>query len=200
MPALPSKPSPPSSADADAETALLDIALDLLIEVGFRWLSPDDIARRAGVNRATVYRRLGSKQDIVRAVVMREIRRERDRALEQVERLADPADRIAYGFALTVMAARNNQVLSKTLAVDTPNTRESVTGETALVLAAGVEFTKDWLLKAAPNLPDAEQPAGLIARFMHSLVLTPDAPPYLTSESELREFAARWLCPMILGG
>ncbi|MEV5596764.1 TetR/AcrR family transcriptional regulator [Streptomyces sp. NPDC052496] len=68
MPAPRTKtPGRPRSREADE--AILTAALDLLIERGIGWTSIEQVARRAGVTRATVYRRFPTLTDLlVRAV------------------------------------------------------------------------------------------------------------------------------------
>jgi len=56
-------PGRPRSAVADK--AILDAAVELFAERGFEGLSVDDVAARAGVGRATIYRRYPSKVDLV---------------------------------------------------------------------------------------------------------------------------------------
>lgn len=53
----------PRSADADV--AILAAALELAGEVGVRALSMDEVAARAGVSKATIYRRWSSKEALV---------------------------------------------------------------------------------------------------------------------------------------
>jgi len=55
--------------DVRADRAILDAALDLFIEDGFEGMSIEDVAERAGVARATVYRRWPSKQELVLAAI-----------------------------------------------------------------------------------------------------------------------------------
>ncbi len=55
--------------DADADTAILDAALELLIERGAAAASIEQVARRAGVTRATVYRRFPDKTQLLIAAV-----------------------------------------------------------------------------------------------------------------------------------
>ncbi|MEU8890127.1 TetR/AcrR family transcriptional regulator [Streptomyces sp. NPDC048442] len=63
----PRPPGRPRSREADE--AILAAALDLLIERGIGWTSIEQIARRAGVTRATVYRRFPNLTELlVRAV------------------------------------------------------------------------------------------------------------------------------------
>ncbi len=53
----------PRSADADV--AILAAALALAVEVGVRALSMDEVASRAGVSKATIYRRWSSKEALI---------------------------------------------------------------------------------------------------------------------------------------
>jgi AcrR family transcriptional regulator len=57
----------PRSAEADA--AILAAALDLLLERGVEATSIEQVARRAGVTRATVYRRFPDKTQLLIATV-----------------------------------------------------------------------------------------------------------------------------------
>lgn len=182
----------------DVDAGILDIALGLFAEVGIKRVSPEDIARRAGINRATLYRRIGTKSDIVRAALLREIAMLRARIDDEVDRIEEPAERIAHGFALTVTSLRTNPVLTKTLAVDANEALEPLTSGAGPVMDMAVRFAQDWVRKAAPDLADTEEPAGLIVRLMHSLVLTPNAAPRLETHAELHDFATRRLCPMVL--
>ncbi|MFE7122395.1 TetR/AcrR family transcriptional regulator [Streptomyces sp. NPDC057654] len=66
-PRPPGRPGRPRSREADE--AILSAALDLLIERGVGWASIEQIARRAGVTRATVYRRFPNLTELlVRAI------------------------------------------------------------------------------------------------------------------------------------
>lgn len=60
-------PGRPRSREADA--AILDAALDLLIECGTEATSIEQVARRAGVTRATVYRRFPDKTRLLIATI-----------------------------------------------------------------------------------------------------------------------------------
>jgi AcrR family transcriptional regulator len=57
------KPGRPRSAVADA--SIVKATLDLLLEDGYRGLTMEQVRARAGVGKATLYRRYGSKQELV---------------------------------------------------------------------------------------------------------------------------------------
>ncbi|MET9291384.1 TetR/AcrR family transcriptional regulator [Streptomyces sp. NPDC003077] len=65
----PSSGTPGRPRSREADEAILTAALDLLIERGAGWTSIEQVARRANVTRATVYRRFPTLTDLlVRAV------------------------------------------------------------------------------------------------------------------------------------
>ena len=61
----------PRRAEADAE--ILDAALAMLREDGYRALSLDEVARRAGTAKSSIYRRWASKAALAAEVVRREV-------------------------------------------------------------------------------------------------------------------------------
>jgi AcrR family transcriptional regulator len=70
-PAASRPPGRPRSARADR--AILDAALALFVEEGFDAMTVEGVAARAGVAKTTVYRRWGSKEDLVVAAIARMI-------------------------------------------------------------------------------------------------------------------------------
>lgn len=63
-------PAPPPELDP-----YLDAAADVFARYGITRSSVQDIARRLGLNRATVYRQVGTVENVVRLLLAREIRR-----------------------------------------------------------------------------------------------------------------------------
>ena len=55
-----------------AAAAILDAAVVEFERQGFRRVALDDVARRAGVSRMTIYRRFASRDELVSAVIDRE--------------------------------------------------------------------------------------------------------------------------------
>jgi AcrR family transcriptional regulator len=60
-------PGRPRSAQAD--TAIIRATLDLLVADGYRALTMEKVRERAGVGKATIYRRYASKEELVQAAV-----------------------------------------------------------------------------------------------------------------------------------
>jgi AcrR family transcriptional regulator len=63
------RPGRPRSVEADE--AILDAALQLFSEVGYSGLSVESVAERAGVGKATIYRRYATKADLMMAATER---------------------------------------------------------------------------------------------------------------------------------
>ena len=76
---------------AERREHLLDVTLELLAEQGFDDLTMEAIARRAGVNRAIVYRSFANLQLLLLALLHREDARTRDTLDALLP--ADPGDR-----------------------------------------------------------------------------------------------------------
>src|SRR5690242_21172230 len=70
----------------DDRDPVLDAALSAFLDFGIRRTSMGEIARRAGISPATLYRRYAQKSDVVMAVGMLEA----GQILEALERAVDP--------------------------------------------------------------------------------------------------------------
>lgn len=181
---------------------VLDAALEQLAHLGIRRTTTDDIARAAGVNRTTLYRRLGSKEDIVQAALLREVQRFIDGIRAYVDTHDELEDRVAGGFARTVVLMRRHPLMQRMLSLQEYDALASLTVEAAGPLRLGTSFVEQVLAesKAASGFPAGRHDAvfsALVARLIHSLVLTPSAPPVLRTEKDLRSFALTYLMPLM---
>jgi len=62
------RPGRPRSAAADA--SIVRATLEVLLEDGYRGLTMEQVRSRAGVGKATLYRRYGSKEELVKAAIV----------------------------------------------------------------------------------------------------------------------------------
>src|SRR5688500_13992531 len=67
----------------------------------------EEVARLAGCSRATLYRHVADKAELVRAVLVRLSRARSARMHRTLARITDPAERIAEGVQRTVEAVRD---------------------------------------------------------------------------------------------
>lgn len=193
----------------DPDEAILLAALEQFALTGVRRTSTDDIARRAGVNRATLYRRLGTKDEIVAAAYLFEAARVLADIESAIAGVEDLDEHIATFFIATLRGVRENRLLAQLLLVDRDETVRSLTSGAGGVLELATAFLVEKIGEIrrrhaaaqgrAPELGDVEALAGVLSRLTQSLLLTPDGPPRVDTDAQMREFARTLLAPMIKG-
>lgn len=105
-------------ADTSTE-AILDAALVEFDRHGIRRVALDDVARRAGVSRMTIYRRFANKDDLVAAVIDRENAR-LFADIAQELRIARPqSNYYVEAFTSAILRSRKHRVLNR-MVVDEP--------------------------------------------------------------------------------
>jgi AcrR family transcriptional regulator len=103
---------PGATPDA-ASDQILDAALELATASGLRNLTMDDVARRAGVGRMTVYRRFGSRAALVDALAVRECRGCLQAIADELDPDAAPDVRFAALFTSTLRLIREHPLLAR---------------------------------------------------------------------------------------
>lgn len=193
----------PAGNHAPEVHRILDAALELFAEFGIKRTTIGDIARRAGIDRVTVYRRIGNKDQVIQSVVTREA----TRLFEQVSATARQGttieERVELGFTTMMEQVRGNAMLARMLQVEpeivlmqlTTEGSVLVTGATMATLGFFGEAVEDGLLETTEGM---EAGAELLVRIVHSWMLTPRALIELETTEQLREFARRHLVPMVL--
>ena len=158
--------------DASKNTAIIEAASVLFLELGFDGTSMDGVAKRAGVSKQTVYSHFSSKEQLFGAAVHAAIvAYYPDRALASVENHTLEADlrAVCYRLATLLMSDRAIAMfrLLVTAAAKGPELGElfwkSGPAEIQIQLAA---FLQTWVEKGALNIDDVEK-AGqqLVALF-----------------------------------
>lgn len=104
------------SANAIPEEQILDAAYELLLAVGMRRMSMADIARQAGVSRATLYRRWPNVNAIVGALTTREFAELGAAAVASTRK--DTRTTVVDAVVATVRAVRRHPLTRKIIEVD----------------------------------------------------------------------------------
>jgi AcrR family transcriptional regulator len=86
---------------------LIDATEKVMRENGPHNVRIDQVARLAGCSRATVYRHVADKDELVREVLIRLARARSQQMSPRLARIADPAERIAEGVLSTVEAVQD---------------------------------------------------------------------------------------------
>lgn len=199
----------------DAEDIrLIETASAVFSERGIKGASTDDIAKAAGVTRVTLYRRLGPRDEILRAIYAHEAQRlmrtvnARYTPFESLQ--WDPVRHIEDLLVGTVFDIRRHELLRRLIEVDKVEAMALLAGQSDTVLDPITEMVAQFVRNTwnadvhTRPMDDAEceqlsrEVASVVGRFLHSLVVMPDGPPLVDTEEQIRGLARRVLVPMIL--
>jgi AcrR family transcriptional regulator len=187
--------------------SIVDAALEEFLAYGLRRTNVDAVARRAGVSRATLYRRFKDKDALVQAVLVRECRRFFGSIAAAVAGVSTVEDRLVEGFVVGVRYARADRLLNRLLASDPEALLPYLTTNGALVVAAARDFLvrqggSDAPPPPPPPTPHPPPPAGvaeLFVRLAISFTLMPESAIPLGTDAEVRAFARAYLAPLMRG-
>lgn len=189
----------PMHPDGD-DGPILDAAFELFGEVGIARTTIGDVAKRARINRVTVYRRIGSKDELVAAVMAREASRLVESVTSVAAEQSLPADGIAHGFAATVESVRTNPVLLKMFDSENPVVLEQLTVNASGLLDPAIRAATHIARGGSPTtefaIPDGPE---IVVRVIHSILLTPSAGAELDTYEDLLAFARRSIVPILAG-
>jgi AcrR family transcriptional regulator len=190
----------PGATDATTER-ILDATFEQFLLVGLRRTTIDDVARRAGVGRVTIYRRVGQKHELVEAVILREVGRVVAEVSTAIAMLPDPQQRVVEAFVIGLRAMRGHPLLRRLLETEPEDLLPYLTLDAGASLAIGRGFIADQIRDAARGKgwrgPDPELIGEILTRLAQSLVLTPDGAIPLDDERRLRSFAHAYLAPLV---
>ncbi|MFD3707087.1 TetR/AcrR family transcriptional regulator [Nocardia sp. NPDC058658] len=185
---------------ADGEK-LLDSALSAFLDFGIKRTSMGEIARRAGISPATLYRRYESKNELVEAVGVREAQRYVTDIDERVRAVTEPGEQLVEIFVAFVTTIAGNELLRRLLSTEPEIILPRLTTEAGPILAVGRAYLAEKLRELQVSAPvpefDPDLVAEVMARLALSLALTPDGLIPLDDAEAGREFARRTLLPMV---
>jgi AcrR family transcriptional regulator len=183
----------------DDRDPVLDAALAAFLDFGIRRTSMGEIARRAGISPATLYRRYAQKSDVVMAVGLREAQRDLGYIDHKVDRTAEPLEQLVQLHLVVAHRLRSNRLLQRVLATEPETVLPRLTLEAEPLLEIGRQYLAAFLLRlqAEGHLPpyDVAPVADWLARLAQSEVLTPTTTEL--TEAETRAFVRDHLAPFI---
>lgn len=177
-------------------------ALEEFTDHGIRRTSIEDVARRAGVSRMTVFRRFENKQGLVDVVIAREVRR----GMEELDLLWEGAetleDRLVEGFAFAGRYVRHHplfegilrrepEVLLPPLTID----GGPVLGLYRSLIASRLQAEVD---AGRAETSDVDGVAEVIARLAISMLLTREGNMTLDDPDSVLRLVRLVLLPMLL--
>jgi AcrR family transcriptional regulator len=175
-------------------TQILDAAFAELSEFGLRRTTIEDVTRRAKVGRMTLYRRFASKEELFRAVVLREVAAALAGAEQALRAAATLEDGVVEMLVAGLELIRGNPLFARLVTSDPEAVLPYLTFDAGSTLVAASEFVAALFAERVPA--DYARHLGENAvRIAHSIILTPTD----RSEAELREFARTITHALLLG-
>jgi AcrR family transcriptional regulator len=188
------------SPDDRLSERILDAALELAAASGIRHLTIDDVARRAGVGRMTVYRRFGSRAALIDVLTVRECRRCLARIAGSLDPAAPVDERLATLFTTTLTVIREHPLLERLARVEPDALLFELTRDDSAVFRLVREFLVGLIREGqhAGELieGDPELLAELGVRLGASFVLIPDTVLPLDDERAARLAVRTLLAPL----
>ncbi|SDZ08964.1 transcriptional regulator, TetR family [Saccharopolyspora shandongensis] len=186
-----------------ASDRVLDAAREAFEDVGIQRTTMRDIARRAGLGRATVYRRYPDRDAVVAAVLLREVRVFLAWLDERIDHIEDPAEQIAECFVAVVTGLRGHSLLNRLLTLEPAAALPAVTVDAGAVLAVARGYFAAKLREhqQAGRLRsfDPEPAAEVFVRLAHSMLLSPPGCIPADDDARSRAFARAHLVPVVTG-
>ncbi len=176
--------------------AILDAARDVFEAFGVRRANVDDVARKAGVSRSTLYRAYPNKDALLLGVIDRETRA----FLDELDRVAGdlpPQEAVIEAFVRGISIMRDIPVLGR-LAQTEPDVITGMPGRGPVLLRLSDQIAVT-LRRSGARMPDHElaEVAELLLRLASTFLLDPTGHLDLDDPIAVRDYAKRYLSQLV---
>jgi AcrR family transcriptional regulator len=179
--------------------AILDAAVVEFEQHGFRRVALDDVARRAGVSRTTIYRRFDGRDELVAAVIDRENTVLFGNIADELKGRRPQSNFYVEAFTLSIVRFRQHRVLTRMLA-DEPGLMLELAHQhwdaavERMSAALRVIFPDGFAEQIGADAVD--ELADSILRYATMLLLLPSRQPVLDAE-DVRGYATAHFLPSL---
>lgn len=195
------QPALPTDEDDSTRQRILDSARELYIEFGLRRTTMEDIAKRAGMGRATLYRRFSDKDQLFQAVIMRDVQRDLVTIEGAIQHLDNALDSLLEAFVQAATLTHQNPLIQRLLQTEPDNVLPFLTIQFDDIMTFARSYLAEQIKRAQRQNQLSGQPAEhiaeLILRLLQSLLLTPSGCIHPGSPDQLRQFADLFLRPLL---
>jgi AcrR family transcriptional regulator len=186
------------AADAATE-AILDAAVVEFERHGFRKVALDDVARRAGVSRTTIYRRFANKDELISAVIERENTALFDDIAHELKQAGPQSNIYVEAFTLAIVKFRRHRILDRMIRDEPALVMELADRHYAAALvrmadALRVIFPAGFAERIGART--VNELADTILRYAGMALLLPSAQPLDTAD-DIRAFATQHFLPSL---
>jgi AcrR family transcriptional regulator len=171
----------------DTFQRILDAALTVMTRHGLARLSLEDVAREARVSRQTVYRYVGSRDNLVAQTIVREEQAFLDRMRAAANEHAELRPAFAAAVTSALTSAREHPLLDRLLATEPEALLPFLTDGSGPVLSAARTAVVELFARYAPALDEVEQAiaADAATRLIVSYAISPSELPTETLATHL---------------
>lgn len=185
--------------DGAGTEAILDAALVEFDRHGIRKVALDDVARRAGVSRTTIYRRFVNRDDLVAAVMDRENARLFADIAAELKTARPQSNIYVEAFTSAILRTRRHRVLNRMI-VDEPALSLELASRHYQSAVSRIETALHTIFPAGfadrIGSPAVHELAENTWRYAMMLLLLPSAEPVDTAE-QVRAFATEHFLPSL---
>ena len=187
-------------------TRILRAGLEQAELIGMRRSTMEDVAKRSGVGRATLYRRFPTKAALNDAIVLSEARRFLEGSAQARAQGATFEDKMVYDTVFTVTFIREHALLRKLLRTEPEAILPSLTVDAGAI----VDFATDYSvalfrreLYGKKQITAAQErhlrtAAELQTRLTLSFIVTPHTGIKLATLEDTRAYVRRYLMPLVI--
>lgn len=186
-------------------TRILRAALEQAELLGMRRSTMEDVAKRSGVGRATLYRRFPTKAALNDAIVLSEVHRFLEGSAQARAQGTTFEDRMVYDTVFTVTFIREHALLKKLLRTEPEAILPSLTVDAGAIIDFATDYTVALFrheLYGTKAITAAQErhlrtAAELQTRLTLSFIVTPHTGIKLASLDDTRAYVRRYLMPMV---
>lgn len=180
---------------------ILDSARSLYIEYGLRRTTMEDVAKRAGMGRATLYRRFSEKDHLFKAVILRDMQRQLARVEKAIHGMDSALDGLLEAFVQFNGLVHGNELLQRLLRSEPDHVLPYLTTDVEVIMSFARHYLSLQLQRAQSvghiRQGDTTAMAELVLRLTQSLMLSPNGVISPADEDSLRSFAESFLRPVL---
>ncbi|WP_066167260.1 TetR/AcrR family transcriptional regulator [Gordonia hydrophobica] len=181
---------------------LIEAAYQQFCEAGVTRSSMEEVARRAGTARITIYRKFDTKDALVDAVMLREFQEYFGAYLQVMATAVTAADRAVMAFVTSLRTIGGNPLIRKLLETEPEMVAGVVGGGDGRTFEAVRDFVAHQILReqGAGNIPARVRTipaADLVVRIAGSFLTFPSDLVDYDDEEALVSFAREFLLPIL---
>jgi len=177
------------------DIAILEATLRCLTRFGLNRMTVEDVAKAAGVGRATVFRRFESKDEMIRQAFALELRRLVEEFGAKADAIHDPYDRMVELSVETVAVIRTHPV-ARRLVEDGDALSLHRDPRIAEFQLLSLKSQLDGIARRTGSQADTAIVAELLMRFFGSVWLAPEISPAVDDPAKVRRMITTLLAPL----